>query len=277
MAPGRYVGGMVPCAYLRAFEPLEAFPPLEREWWGEYVSKGDGITLREAVDTEDRIAATRLLTGRGRLSQDAALVRRVGGRIHLCPLQLELRAATALRAFRATMPSEVHDAFVPDTTVEQQLHRLADTVRPPHIRDAPWAPPLPWFVPFAASERHYVDPPEGRGARLTYLTTAGQALDRLERAIRIVEETLEDGEDVLLELADVADWVESFHRDSLIELDYGRVAAQFPPEVLSADRTCEEVWAALEGLEEHDLLTAAAYYGVARSRWSSLRHRQFAN
>lgn len=268
---------MVPSAYLRAFEPLDAFPALEREWWGGYVERGSGISLSEARATEDRVAVSRLLTGRGSLNPDSALVRRVGGRIHLCPLQLELRAATAMQSFLDTVPIEVADAFVPDVRARQSLTALGRPDRPPHIRDAAWAVPLPWFVLFSAEERHYVDPPEGRGPRLTYLTTGGLAAARIERAIAVVESTIEDGEAVLAELADVGDWVDSFHAESLLELDYGRVATLFSRNELASDRTCSDLWTAIDALADGDAMAAAAYYGVARSRWSTLRHKQYAS
>lgn len=268
---------MVPCAYLRAFEPLDAFPAVEREWWGSYVAAGAGITVGEAAAAEDRSARTRLLTGRGPLYGDVALVRRVGNRIHLCPLQLDLRAATAMRSFLRTLPTEVVDAFVPDLDERATYDVLGRADRPPHIRDTAWVVPLPWFVLFEPSERHLVDPPEGRGPRLTYLTTAASAAERLERTITVVEDVLEDGEAVLAELVDLSDWVESFHEESLLELDYGRVAGLFDRPELDQDRTCEDLWNAIECLEDGDLMAATAYYGVARSRWTTLRHKQYAS
>ncbi|MBW3657014.1 MAG: hypothetical protein KY457_00115 [Actinobacteria bacterium] len=267
---------MVPCAHLRAFEPLDAFPPADRERWSSYVTSG-GISTSEAARTEQATRASRLLTGRLARGDDAALVRRVGDRIHVCPLQLDLRAAAALREFRRTMPDLVVDAFLPDAGSRQALDRLALSGRAPHILDAPWAVPLPWFLAFEPDDRRVLDPPEGRGPRVVHLTTADQAADRLARAIEVVEATIEDGEDVLAALAEVAAWVDSFDTRSLIELDYGAVSALFAPGELQADRTCADLWDAVEGLASGDVLAAAAAYGVARSRWSSLRSKQHAS
>lgn len=268
---------MVPSAYLRAFEPLEAFPALEREWWTTYVAREAGISLTEARATEERAAATRLLTGRGPLSPESALVRRVGDRIHLCPLQLELRAATAMRSFLDSVPTEVAAAFVPDSGARRTLTDLGRPDRQPHIRDAAWIVPMPWFVLFSADERHFLAPPEGRGPRLTYLTSASRAAARIERAIAVVEAALEDGDAILAELADMGDWVATFHDASILELDYGRVASLFARTELAGDRTCSDLWHAIDALEEGDAMAAAAYYGVARSRWTALRDKQFAS
>lgn len=268
---------MVPCAHLRAFEPLDAFPPEDRERWSAYVSSGRGISSTEASRTEDEVATTRLLTGRASHGDDLALVRRVGSRTHICPLQLDLRAATALVEFRRQMPDELVDAFLPHTATRSRLDRLALTGEAPHTRDAPWAVPLPWFVAFDPDDRRLLDPPEGRGPRIVHLTTADQAAERLARAIEIVEATIEDGEDVLVALADVASWVDTFDPGSIIELDYGRLAGLFEPVELEHDHTCEDLWNALDSLADGDLLGAAAYYGVARARWTTLRYKQHAS
>lgn len=272
------VRAMVPCAYLRAFEPLDAFPAQERERWSSYVAQGEGVSRPEAIATEEAVSTSRLLHGRFPDSQDdLALVRRVGQRVHLCPLQLDLRAAAALNEFRRSVPDVVADAFLPDERARRDLERLARSGRTPHTLDAPWALPLHWFVAFDPDDRHLVDPPEGRGPRIVHLTTADQAAQRLSRAIEIVEATLEDGEEVLAALADVAAWIDGFDERTIIELDYGGITRLLDPAQLERDHTCEDVWNALESLGDGDLLGAAAYYGVARSRWSSLRHKQHAS
>lgn len=266
---------MVPRAYLRVFEPLDAFPPLEREWWGSYVADGPGITRAEAESSEAEAAVRRLLTGRGSLRSEAALVRRVGRRVHICPLELELRAATALRSFRQQVPRQLVDAFMPDADSGDPLESLGGAGRPPHIREAPWTVPLVWFVLFDPAERHHVDPPEGRGPRLTYLTSLGQASERLERAIDVVEEHLEHGEDVLAELADLVDWSDEFDDKSLLELDYGGLLGL--GHGVADDNTCADIWRAIDSLSDGDQMAAAAYYGVARSRWARLRDMRSAN
>jgi hypothetical protein len=268
---------MVPRAQLRVFSPLDDFPPRERERWAAYVDAGQGLTRREVAATEEHVAAVRLVTGRSPLGPQAALVRRAGRRILVCPLDLDLRAAHALASFRRNVPEEVLDAFVPDHRTRTRLEQLSDTGRPPHILDEAWAVPLHWFVAFGPDERHVTDPPEGSGPRVTHLTTCGQALVRLERAIDAVETTVEDGEDILAALAGTAAWLDSFDPTSLLELDYGGVAAMLDGEQLRDDTTCEDLWEAIEALLAGDLLAAAAAYGVARARWSRWHAKQHAS
>jgi hypothetical protein len=268
---------LVPRAQLKVFSPLEAFPPRERERWRSYVEDGRGLTRREVAAAESGAAVTRLVTGRSRLGPDAAIVRRAGRRTLICPLQLELRAAIALATFRRVVPPTAFDAFLPSRTSLGRLEQLSSSGRAPHVLDEPFAVPLHWFVAFSPSERRFTDPPEGAGPRLVYLTSVDQAQDRLERAIDVVESTVEDGEDVLAALADVAAWLDAFDASSLLELDYGGVAGSVPREVLREDRTCQELWSAIDALASGDLLAAAAAYGVARSRWNDHRGRQHAS
>jgi hypothetical protein len=268
---------MVPRAQLRVFSPLDDFPPRERERWAAYVDAGNGLTRREVAATEEHSATVRLVTGRAPMASEAALVRRAGRRILVCPLELDLRAAHALASFRRHVPEQVLSAFVPDGRGRERLERLWDSGRVPHILDEAWVVPLHWFVAFGPDERHLTDPPEGNGPRVTHLTTCGQALARLERAIDAVETGVEDGEDVLAALAGTAAWLDSFDAASLLELDYGGVAAMLDEQQLRDDTTCEELWEAIEALLAGDLLAAAAAYGVARARWSRWPAKQHAS
>lgn len=271
---------MVPTAQLKVFVPLASFPPRDRERWAGYVADGRGLTRTEVEGAEADVAATRLLTGRSPLAPDAALVRRAGERVLICPLELDLRAAHAFAEFRRTIPEVVVDQFHAGDAPPD-----ADAPAPgsgPHILDEPWAVPLHWFVAFAPDEQRVHDRPDRRGPRLRFLTTVGQAVLRLERAIEIVEATVEDGEDVLLSLAELTAWLDGFcpsspgrpaTDDAVLELDTDRLAALRPPDAIRADRTCAELHEALDALAAGDLLSAAAIYGAVRARWSLQRAR----
>lgn len=268
---------MVPTAQLKVFLPLASFPPRERDRWTAYVEAGCGLTREEVADVEWRDTSARLIGGRSRFGPDAALVRRAGRRTLICPLQLELRAAFALELFRRTIPDVVADAFVPDAAVRDELAETAVAGRAPHILDEPWAVPLHWLVAFSPDERRVHDPPEGRGPRVRYLTTVGQAVLRLERAIEIVEATIEDGDEVLLSLAELAAWLDGFDDDAVVELDEAGIAHLRSAEERRGDRTCAEVHEVLDALDAGDLFAAAATFGAIRSRWSAQRARDHAS
>jgi hypothetical protein len=268
---------MVPTAQLKVFVPLASFPPRERERWTRYVAAGRGLTRAEVAEVEWRDRSARLVGGRSPLGPDAALVRRAGQRTLVCPLQLELRAALALAAFRHPVPDVVADQFVPDRRARDLLTEAAASTRAPHILDEPWAVPLHWFVAFAPDERRVQDPPEGTGPRVRYLTTVGQAVLRLEHAIEVVEATVEDADEVLLALAELAAWLDGFVDDAVVELDEGRAGQLRSPEERRGDRTCAELHEALDALAMGDLLAAAATFGAVRARWSVQRSRDHAS
>lgn len=268
---------LVPRAQLKVFTPLESFPPRERERWRAYVEQGRGLTRAQVAEVESGASVTRLVSGRSRLGPDAALVRRAGRRSLICPIDLDLRAAVALDDFKRSVPPSVVGAFLPDPATADRLAALSASGRSPHVLDEPWAVPLPWFVAFGPDERRFRDPPEGAGPRVVYLTTVDQALERLEHAIEVVDATVDDGDDVLDALGGLAAWLQVFDPESLLELDYGAVARTFERSELEADRTCEELWQAIDALESGDLLGAAAAYGVARARWGDRRAKQHAS
>lgn len=262
----------VPRAQLKVFSPLESFAPRDRERWRSYVETGGGLTRRQVQDVEAGAARARLLTGRTPYGPDAALVRRMGDRVLLCPLQLELRADRALERFRRTVPDAAYDAFLP-----RRPRTGPDASRVPHILDAPWVVPLHWFVAFRPEERRLHDPPEGAGPSLRYLTSIERAASRLGHVIEVVEERTEDGEDILAALADLAVWLDTFDPSSLLELDYGGVGRVLTPDELREDVTCEDLWEAVAALEAGDGLAVAAAYSLAVGRWRRLQAIQHAS
>ncbi len=264
---------MVPCAYLRVFEPLDSFPLPEREGWGRYVADGGGLTVSAAIAAESRTAAARLVTRRPPSDDHAALVRRVGRRIHVCPLGLPQRHAVALLAFREALPEPAASAFVSRDEARAALSAVRRRRRPPHIQEASWEVPLRWFVAFAPGERHFVNPPEGGGPRLTYLTSVRAALRRLDRAIGVVEAMADKSEELVESLTDLLDWLANFDEDSLVELDYGGLVACIPLADLATDSSCELLWEAIEYLERGDPDAAMAGYESLSERWQLLRYR----
>jgi hypothetical protein len=269
--PGYRRGMTVPCAQLRIFAPLASFPPGERKRWAAYVAGGGGMTRGELATLEDAAALSTAVAGRVPRTVEAALVRRAGERVLVCPVEPDVRAAVAFASFGRTVPPALVASFVPSAAARTRFERLARDHRPPRILDAPWSVPLPWFLAFAPDERRLTDPPEGRGPRLVYLTTVGQARARVARALAVIEEAIEDSEQVLGELAGLDAWLEPCDPTSVLELDYAALARRVAPAALRADRSCAELWAAVGALEDGDLLAAAAGYAVVRSRWSARR------
>lgn len=269
---------LVPRAQLRVFAPLDGFPPRDRDRWRAAVDAGAGLTRAQQVDAEAGASVARLLTGRGRASPaDAALVRRMGRRVMICPLELDLRAAVALARFRQEVPERLVTSFVPDARSRDGLQRLAATGRVPHILDAPFAVPLVWFLAFAPGDRRLRRGPAGVAPRVIHLTTVEAALERLDRVIDVVETRIEDGEQVLIELAELVTWLDVFDVSALLELDYGGVAASYGADELERERTSSQLWEAVEALDAGDPVAALSAYETARAFWSTARDRQHAS
>jgi hypothetical protein len=273
--------GHAPAAYLRVYQALAAFPPAERAEWAAYVESGDALPSGLLVGREEERALARALGLRVPSEREHALVQRVGQTVYVCPLRTELRTLQSLLAFHGSLPMEVADAFVSSGEVARAastLERL-QRERPAsrnHIRLAVWYVPLPWFALFDAAERKLAAPEAGRPAVLTYQTSMVKAQARVSRALRVLQEVMEDGE-VVAAVEELRDWLYGFDSDSLVQLDYGGLARVLPYAELAEDRSAAEVWEALEALEEGDLERSSAHYGALTERWAALRGRESSN
>ncbi|MBW3576885.1 MAG: hypothetical protein KY462_03930 [Actinobacteria bacterium] len=258
---------------MRVFEPLDAFPPSERERWRRYVAADNGVPTSSAQHQEATAASTRLVTGRAPTEPPTALVRRVADQVHVCPLQLAERHAAALLAFRQQVPDPAADQFFSREEMWAAAATVDRLMRPPHIREASWEVPLQWFAAFDAAERRFRGPSAGRSARLAYLTTVEAALDRLDRAISVVEARVDDGGGIGAALTELVDWLANFHDDSLLELDYGGLATTIPAADLATDLSCEDLWATIDNLERGHAYLAVSGYEALQGRWQLLRIR----
>jgi hypothetical protein len=71
---------------------------------------------------------------------------------------------------------------------------------------------------------------------------------------------------LLDELTTLTEWLEEFHPDSMVELDYGSVADRVFP-----DESPTDVLLGIECLAEGDMTGAAAAYRRLASRWIPIR------
>src|SRR3954452_19317452 len=109
-------------AYLRVYEPLDAFSPTEQETW---------INQPQAAEEFDRVWARRWLIGTSLPTPDSfrgvegAFIRRNGDQVLACPWRTRLRMLAGLIAFRDSVPDEVADAFVPAEAARRAAGELA--------------------------------------------------------------------------------------------------------------------------------------------------------
>lgn len=287
---GRHEGGgngevNAPVGALRVYEPLEAFDDAERRRWEAYAASGEAVPRAMGLQREHRAALEALLDPRRAPSPatDSAHVARVDGVTLICPWRTALRSWEALAAFRAALPGEIADAFVPRTVADVASAELEGWRRDhpdlrAHVQTATWQVPIRWFVLFSAQERHLV---LGRRRRdeersLTYRTPMVQARRRVARALAVMRKTLEDAP-VLAAVDDLGRWLEDFHPRSLVELDYGGLVDLLTHDELRSDESARDVADALARLSEHDPDGAAEAYERLTTRWRALAARENAN
>lgn len=268
---------MIRTSYLRAYQPLASFPDAEKECFaggGQPEQPGE-IEASQRWLISGYMPAVYSPFG----LSDGAFVRSADGVSLICPWRTRMRMLAQLVAFRASVPQEVADAFVPEEQARRAAHELEaigehyPDVRS-HILHANWHVPLRWFSAFDDSERILTE--DAQGLRVRYETWIGEARDRCARALAILE-CSPIGEEVAEGQRELLGWLAGFPDGGLLELDYGSVAAMFSDEELVEDRTAAQLWSSLEALEGGDIGRAGDALARLGERWAELRAHEAAN
>lgn len=265
---------MISTSYLRIYQPLGAFSKEEQDGWVAEPREGEPI---------ERLVSRRWLIS-AQLPEavamtETAVVRRVDGEPFVCPSRTRLRMLAGLLAFRASVPEEIADAFVPAGEAYRAARELSelDECKPEtrsHILHANWHVPLRWFAAFSDSDRVLVE--DRDGLRIRYETRVAGARGRLERALTVlVASGIEDA--VTRAVRDLLEWLSGFGDEGLVELDYGSVAQMFEDEELLDDHSAGDVWACLDALEEGSLLRAGEIFSSLVDRWNGVRTSEAVN
>jgi hypothetical protein len=291
-------------AYLRVYEPLSAFSGPDAQRWTAYAASSGrprraGALAAEHADAVRRLISVPPVMVPERESGDA-YVRWVEGAAYICPWQTRLRSWLGLSRLRATDPqlwSATRHAAAVDAAAAGFARRpgQAATLRI-HIQARTWLVPPAWFFPFASDERWLVlgaasDPGDGGRATATptrtlvYATAMAQARVRVRRALdafRLAgapEAVLADDAvpRVVSELGQIECWLEEFHPDALVELDYGGLVHLLDDAALRADQSVAEVSAAIGALTSGELEMATAMYWRVTGRWRALAALEYAS
>jgi hypothetical protein len=269
---------MFPCAYLRVFQPLEAFPPQERNHWERYIVEGGRARPVRPIYRE---RATVPQGGVGLLSSaegDHADVRVVEGTYYVCPWRTRLRELASLLSLRDSTVPEMVDAFVPEAEARRAARELARLRRRSHaampfMLQSPWHVPIRWFVLVDQDERRLEEAAEGY--RLTYRTTTAKGRRRAETALRALRRSELAPLSELV--ADLGRWLAAFEPRSLLELDYSGVAGMFTWDELDNDRSAGEIQEAISALASGDLARSAELYQAVAGRWAEVRSHESLN
>ncbi len=267
---------MVRTSYLRVYQRLASFPEEERRRWPTTSGEGEAVDLRSSR----RWLLSGSLPGGGAGGfAEGAFMRTVDGTILVCPWRTRLRMLSGLIAFRASLPDEVAEAFVPEAEARRaasELAALADRLPEvrSHIVHANWHVPIRWFVAFEDSQRILTE--DSRGLRIRYESSLFSACERVVKAIAVLEESWIE-ESVVEALKELGEWLGGFEDDGLLELDYGSVAGIFSEDELVEDHAAGQVWGCVESLAAGDVVQATRIFSELTERWTNARSLEVAN
>jgi hypothetical protein len=267
---------MVPSAYLRLFQPLDAFERSEQLHWERYLLHGHRPFGRP------RFADRHTAHGLGLLAPSAeehAEVRHVGGITYVSPDRMRLRVLAAMLSFREAEPMELWDRFVPKKDARRARRELARGRRSAagavaFVHQSPWHVPIRWFALFRDDERRLGPDASGR-LRMRYRTSTRRAMRRAEDAIPVLRrsELGSIGE----MLVDLHQWMARSDPRSLVELDYGELCDLLTWDELDNDHSAGDVQAALDALGRHEYSQAAEVYQGVLGHWAEVRSRELFN
>ncbi len=261
MRPTPYV------ASLRVYEPIDAFEPAEQLRW-------NAIPITASTGYDEQIRALRRLISSEppALTADGAHILEFEGKRYVAPWSTAARSWVALADFKESMPLNVARFFVP-ANVEEAILINSESVedKVPHIFTETWIIPPRWFSLFQPDERlrgHNED-----GAFTILRTSISNAKKRCMFTHQCVVGAFGNGP-IEQEIADLLEWLNMFHAESLVELDYGGLANYLEQslkedgfEGLEADTSVEDIQLSLGGLSSGDGAAAGLGYERLVSRW----------
>src|SRR5688500_4014916 len=155
MHPGARLRDVVPSAFLRVFQPLDAFDREEQLRWERYLLTNrwvPGRRLRYLDHAEDGLGIIAPAEG------EHAEVRVVDGRTYVSPWRMRMRVLAAALAFREAKPLELAERFLSKKDakrVARELNRLRrrDPLAVAFCHQSPWHVPIRGLVLFAEGGR----------------------------------------------------------------------------------------------------------------------------
>lgn len=272
---------MLPYAsYLRVYEPLAALDRGTRESLrdGQPASTDTTSTL-----TSEQTTVLKRAVSSGALGVDGdqvagTYVMAVAGRSFYCPSDMPLRSWLSLTALVDSLGNaNVQLLFPPESIAvadEDFLSwRRQNPQAVPHIRQTTWGVPRTWFLLVRDAERELYA--AGACDSIRYRAKVIDARRRIATAHSVLEQTIDDA-DLLIELLDLGEWLDSFDPAGWVEIDYAGVA-QYLGDELADDHSADEVHRALTALRHGDWTTAGSTYRVFQERWRAVNGFERAN
>jgi hypothetical protein len=267
-------------SYLRVYEPLSAFDKQSQVYWRSYIHDGRAVTPAEGPGRQRTEVIEALGASWTRLPDlpDDAYVLQSDETTLICPWNLRVRVAEAALEARDGVPAVLADAFVPPALAGLARAVVSDWnsgarvleygAPRQHEQISTWSVPLRWFVLIDAEERELVLDPQRR--LLRYRTEISKARRRAHRALSVLRRSV--GDIPMAEaVEESARWLEEFHPRSIVELDYGGLAAVLPDDVLSEDDSPALVAKGLAALAKGDAEAATGAYEKLVERWRAIQ------
>lgn len=271
---------------LRVYEPLDAFPEKQRQ---AIQAAGARAASRAAIENAELLASLGRITRSGgdpfptgrtdlvRVTTAPAPVEETSDDgadadpvLLYCPSQLVLRAGLAANALMEGIHGPLAELLIPEEQRDKHQERI-DQVKARdgsirvHTRASTWGIPFSWFSLFMESDHKDVVEAGGRIVTVRVWAPIAAALERARYAVTNLALAAPDL-DMLDDLTQLTEWLELFHVDSMVELDYGAVADKVYP-----DDSPMDIRLGIECLAEGDMTGAAAAYRRLASRWIPIR------
>jgi hypothetical protein len=271
-----------PAAYLRVYEPLAAFTPAERLRWQRFAATAPP-SRRAGARRERMVALVATVRPSLDVAGESAFVQMVDGLMFVCPWSTQLRVWQAAMEFRGGMPERVADVFLPRLIVDPAQTELDRwRARRPelkvHIQTSTWSVPAPWFLLFDPSERVLVTGDTAERS-MVFRTEIGLARRRVAEAAEALAALRASApEAAAVEgVTELAQWLDSFHARSRVELDYDGLVDLLDDDALRQDSSTEDLAEAVRALRQGRTDRAAAAYERVLVRWRPLQARESAS
>jgi len=224
----------------------------------------------EVSDSDDPVPG--FVRGYGLLSESVVegdWVAEWNGVRMVCPRNLRLRVLESTIAF-ANAFRGLGSGLIPEEAARAADRELREYQRDnpghrSHVLTSAWHVPVRWFTAFQPEDRDVYEVNGTPRVRLRVDLAVGRK--RVEHALGVLR-GLEVFQGPAEELAQLADWLESFPAESMLELDYSTVSELFDPQDLVFDDSVELVRRSIQALAEGDMMAAGENYGRVVSRWA---------
>jgi len=261
MRPTPYV------ASLRVYEPIASFESADQVRWAKL-----SITSQTEWDEQIRSLKRSISSEPTNLKPDGAHLLDHEGNRYVAPWSTSARCWAALEDFKYSLPTSVVKFFIPQSmkdSITSTIDIVEDKVS--HILTSNWSIPPRWFALFSPDERLRGVNENGHFTILR--TSISNAKNRCTFTHQAVLGAFGDGV-VEGEVAELLAWLEIFDGKSIVELDYGGLAAYLNNQLvnsgevgLDADTSVEDVTTSVAGLASGDGALAGRGYERLVSRW----------